>query len=270
MIKMLNLFILYIFLVNTSLYAIDKSELDLSEQNSGFSSSFVQLQIFSPFLPHTSLISGQRGFSVSYMYPGFYNGMTGQVDFSYTTSSGDTYHFGIGIPNLNIGINKKIIDGRKNSIYLNIHYGVHDGRGKKFIMLDNTNTLIGLSDRISLLNKSTNIEIAIDCFVHAGQFGDLIPFFPYMRGIVSNIHLSHIFFNKLVMSYGIGFGFVQYRYDKIALEKYINSEKDYEQECYISYNQERLSGKDAFYKERKPGWDDHLIIPFGLSLSYKF
>ncbi len=269
--KKLYLLVIALLMVGTKSYSIDKSELDLNDQNSGFSSSFIQLgQIFFPFLPHTSLLSGNSGFSVSYMYPGFYSGMTGQVDFSYTTSSEDSYHFGIGYANLIIGINKKITDFNQNSIYLNAQLGRHGGGNKEFLHIDNLNASIGLSNRITGIKKKMDIEFAIDGFFYSGGGGDWFPFIPYNRGIVSNVHFSHTLFKKLIVSYGIGFGFVQYRFDAIELEEWINSDKDYNQQCYISYRSERLAGKKWQFKEREPMWDNHLIFPFGCSVSYRF
>lgn len=248
----INIVLFSIILINC-LRAANDNGLALSNQNTMFSDSQLQFQIFSPYLNHNSLLNDENGFSIGYQYPGFYNGVSGQVQLSYTTLSKDSYSFGFGWFNINFGINKKLFNVENNTVYLNIYYGYHHGHSKKFITIDNSNAIIGLSNKITGVKKNLNIDISINGFLHTGQSGDLTPFIPYTRGIVSNINISHTFSGSFAVSYGLGIAIVQYRYS--------NNE-------YITYNIE--NNHPQYYSIKNPKWDNFLIIPFGLSIGYNF
>jgi len=260
-----NIFVVIAFFSNLYGFSEKGGGLDLSNQNTSYSPSYIQIQTFSPFTPHSSLLTGENGVSVAYQYPGFYNGITGQVNFYYTTVDKDSYSFGIGLMNLSIGINKKIIEMKDNSIYLNVNYGIHPGNGIDPTFLENSNIIIGLSNLIQTQGKQATIEFAIDGFIHAGQrISFLTPFIPYTRGIVASALLSLRISKALILSFGLGVGSVQYRYDADYAE---SSSDGYD---YIPYTIERKSKEGDYFRIVNPKWDKHIIIPFGLSLSYKF
>lgn len=99
--------------------------LDLSDNNSYLSTTEMQFQVFSPFLIHSVFLSGKSGLSTSYQYPGFYNGNSGQLNLFYTTSSQDSYHFGLGFFNLHLGIMYVIKLVRNGTIILLYRLACH-------------------------------------------------------------------------------------------------------------------------------------------------
>jgi hypothetical protein len=243
----LRLIIFWIVLFITYAFS-NKSKIDF--QNTSYSNSKIQIQVFSPYLAHSILLNGEKGFSGSYLYPGFYNGNTGEMHLYYTTLSQDSYNFGIGLFNLHIGANKKIFSSEKNNLYLNGMYG---------FTIDNPISMhsmasIGISNKIINLRRDFNMELSFDGFIHSGTIQDILPKIAYSRGLVAMILCSHIY-NKFVIGYGIGFSITQYRYDDNDANK-----------RSISYENEI----DNFPFSINPKWKTYLIIPFGISISYKF
>lgn len=214
-----------LFFITIGLYASDAQKLDLSKQNNMYAPSFLQLQIFSPYLPHSSALSGAQGFTVSYLYPGFYNGVSGEVHFNYTSLKGDNYYLGLALPNLSFGINKKLFNLKDNAMYLNFRYGLFAGNVKNSpVLLDNTNLLFGLSNRVKGVLNNTDLEFSLGSFFHAGQSSsNLTAFIPKTRGLTFNIHFTYLFNSSLIIGYGLGLGIVQYRYDETELKNVPNN-----------------------------------------------
>ena len=70
-----------------------------------------------------------------------------------------------------------------------------------------------------------------------------------------NLHYSTQLLKDLVVTFGLGLSFVQYRYMLRNYDEYI----------YVSWYREKHTNTLI-----NPEWDSHIIIPFGITLSYHF
>jgi len=229
-IKYLKKLILFLFIINTTLY---------SQKPCDVPSSFYTY----PFgFPHVSNVIGDSGFALNYSYPGVWS-YVGQMNIYYTNSNGDVFLFGIGLPYLFTGMNKKIGKIINDSfLYLNFN----------FIFSENLSGSIGASN-IFFLKRNNYFEVDLDLFYFGGINGDMIiPDVPQSYGALFNANYiySTRYFNFTLFA---GISFTRF---------YSSEVKKYFYGWMPGY---------ACTSRDKPIWTDfYTNFPIGASVTIKF
>ena len=217
------------------------------------------IEIFTPHITHASNINGESGLSILYSYPGFFS-LLGQTSIYYTSKSNDSYFISLGEVYLMMGTsnNIKYFDMYDSKFFLNLNVGTF-GR-------DGYLGSIGFSYLKKLINKN-RIELITDIFFHQGYNADIIPDKDYSQGILFFINYSNLITKNLNINFGIGISFIRYRYIYTANGSIFVSNKEYRYR-YVSKKMEK------YYIENNlginPAWDNQIIIPFGITVSYHF
>ena len=193
-----------------------------------------------PFgFPHVANVLGDSGFALNISYPGIWS-YIGQANLYYTNLNGDSFLFGVGLPYLMAGINKKMIVMNNNSGFLYLNGNL--------MYFEDLSGSIGFSS-VFVLESKNYFEIDFDLFYFSGINGDMIiPNVPESYGSI--INLNYIFSMKhlnFILSAGAAFT------------------------KFFSYHVYYSSGFSTCTSREKPIWTEvYLNFPIGVSISLKF
>ena len=251
-IKIIKILIINLIMIN-SLFAFERP--DYSKFGTEGKNSFLLVSLSTPYLPHASNTTTEKGFSLVCNYPGYFS-YYGQFNLYYTDGNSNSYFIGLGELYLIAGINKFIMKQKKSKIFLNINFG---------IMPENMYLgSLGVSYLKPLPPKS-RIEFVFDMYFNHGMNGEIIIHDKiYSRGFLAGVNYTYNITDNLLINIGAGLSFIQYRYMRqlysSPLFEYVNwqSEK----------KQEKLPENEQYSVD--PKWDSHLIIPIGITISYHF
>jgi len=196
-----------------------------------------------PFgFPHVANVIGDSGFAINYSYPGVWS-YIGQINLYYTNLNEDSFFFGIGLPYLMAGINKKIFAEPNNSfLYIN----------SNFIFSKELSGSIGAST-IFILKNRDYFELDFDIFYFGGVNGDMIiPNVPKSYGALVNANYIYTtqYFNFVLFG---GFSFTTFYSSEVE-----------------EYSDGWMPGYDCTSRD-KPIWTDlYYNFPIGASITLKF
>lgn len=208
------------------------------------------LEISTPYLPHAIVANGKQGFSFAFSYPGYFSYL-GQASLYYSNSLGDSYFGSIGEWYIMLGVNKQIIKFSKSSIFLNANIGT---------TVDVTHRHLG-SFGISHLQQITHrskIELVLDLYFNHGISGDfIIHDITYSMGFLGGVNYAFDISPSLLLNLGVGLSLVKYRYAYFA-------------DGGVHHYRYIAKPRGEYGDDYTLGWDSRYIIPFGITLSYKF
>ena len=257
--KIIKILIINVFLI-ISLLAFERP--DYSKFGADGKKSFLLLSLSTPYLPHASNTTTEKGISLVCSYPGYFS-YYGQINLYFTDGSSNSYLLGIGETYLIAGINKFILKRKNSKVFLNINFGSMFGHlttfGNEYL------GSIGVSFLKPLPPKS-RIEFVFDIYFNHGMDGDwmIIHDKIYSRGILAGVNYTYNITDNLLINIGASLSFIQYRY-----MRQLYSSPLYE---YVTWQREKKQEtlpEDARYSV-DPKWDSHIIIPIGITISYHF
>jgi hypothetical protein len=228
--KCLKILFLLFFIINTYLYSQDACDVPTAFNTYPFG------------FPHVANVIEDFGFALNVSYQGVWS-MIGQMNLYYTNLNGDSFLFGVGLPYLMAGINKKIsTKNDSSSFYLNFN----------FVFSDELSGSIGASKFI--LKDNNYIEIDFDLFYFGGINGDIIiPKVPKSYGGVFNA--NYIFttqhFNFVLFA---GFSLTSF---------YSNEVEEY-------YADGWMPGYSCHLRDKSIWTDFYYNFPMGASITWKF
>jgi hypothetical protein len=217
---------------------------------------------YSPNLAH--ILNGSsalKGLSMAYKYHGFISPV-GQVDFSYTSESENSYTLGIGIPYMIFEGNIKLTNYNNYKLFLNVNIGILINERTNPIF-KNIGYLGSLGTSFSLpINNQENFDLILDTFYHQGWSNEILHI-PYLRGVTFSTNYANNFIGGFWFSLYLGLSYTEHRL--LTETSPIGSIDKY----YITRKSEknwvRQEGYNLNFK-----WKPKFVVPISISVLYKF